>query len=271
MNRTSLFALPLVFRSVRDHDRILVMYTHERGKLSVLAKGMRKSTSKLAPFFSTMVPVSIEVLDRSLLPILVGAEHVSSVGYHHSWSDDIVNVAMLQAVGSILDALVVDDDPDDRLFVWLVSSLRLLFGYAEHTADYERRRTLLLYGLSSSLLVMLGYGLELRSCVRCRDAYAPDSQQRGQWSLLFSAGGLVCASCGSGDGYRVSPDSLTLFSALFGGDLALLWNLPDSDWSAVLPDVVRLCGAYFQYVCERALPSFGQYHDYVGGAWSVEL
>lgn len=65
-------------RNLGDSDRIINAFTYESGKISFIAKGIRKPTAKLQPHIEPLLEKRFSIIGNSKLPVLVGAKDLNS-------------------------------------------------------------------------------------------------------------------------------------------------------------------------------------------------
>jgi DNA repair protein RecO (recombination protein O) len=176
----------VVLRSMRygEADRILHLYTLDRGRLSAIAKGVRRARSRfggrLEPFFR----LHIELHEgRSELLTVTGAQTVEG---HARLRGD---AAALDAAARACDAvgrLFETSEPHQSVYHLLCRRLALLDG---DPAAQATRDCALAFRLK--LLLAAGLAPQLSACASCGE---------GEHLVGFSgeAGGVVCASCEAG-------------------------------------------------------------------------
>ncbi len=201
----SLKSEAIVLRSMRygEADRILHLYTPHLGRVSAIAKGVRKAKSRfggrLEPFFHLD---GLFHEGRSDMLTVTGATTVSAHAH-------------LRASGPALDAaaracdavsrLFATDDPHPGVFHLLANELSLLdAGASAHASN----------GLAFRLKLLLAAGIapQLSACASCGEA---------EHVVGFSgaAGGVVCPSCEAG-AFRLGEPAHTFMVAALGRPLA---------------------------------------------------
>jgi DNA repair protein RecO (recombination protein O) len=172
----------IVLRSIRygEADRILHLYTPAEGRVSAIAKGVRRARSRfgarLEPFFHIHAVLHE---GRSELLTVTGADTLDP---HASLRD---HAATLDAAARACDAvarLFETADPHPEVFRLLANELVLLSSDPAHAGPAN--------GLAFRLKLLLAAGIvpQLGSCASCGE---PD-HLRG---FSAAAGGVVCGSC----------------------------------------------------------------------------
>lgn len=171
-------AIILSRRDFREYDQMISMYTKERGKLELLARGVKKITSKNAPHCAGFSVVDIDMVKGKELDHLITAQEVESFG--RIWTDVKKNL-LAQYVVSLTEKLTHVGEKDERIYMLLVSWLTFVDG-ADTVGE------VLLDGCIVALLHCLGFTPVLDQCVVC----GRDSELNG---FYFAGGGVVCTLC----------------------------------------------------------------------------
>lgn len=166
----------LRIRNLGEADRIVTLYTKERGKLSTVARGARRIRNRL------LSPTQVFTHGRYLIFPGKGLHNLAQAEIVNSGQpirDDLEKLAYASYITELLDALTVEEDPIERVFPLLAATLALLevgrLGLA--TRAFELR-----------LMRELGYEPELYHCLSCREEL--------QTRVFFSEqGGVLCENC----------------------------------------------------------------------------
>ncbi|MGD9735308.1 MAG: DNA repair protein RecO [Solirubrobacterales bacterium] len=177
----------VVLRSIRygEADRILHLYSRQRGRLGAIAKGARKPKSRfggrLEPFFRLDLMLHE---GRGDLMTVTGVTTVD--GYPRLRSDGAALGAGARACDAVL-RLLDAAEPNPPAYNLLCRYLELL------DAPGNPRAASLEVALSFRLKLALaaGFAPELASCARCGEA-------EHLAGFSGAAGGVVCGSCEAG-------------------------------------------------------------------------
>jgi DNA repair protein RecO (recombination protein O) len=191
-----------------EADRVLHVYTQARGRVGVVAKGVRRTKSRfggrLEPF--SHVELSIH-RGRGELGTVTGASLVRS-------HDRIRSDGYRLGVGLVgLEAMLrlfTEEERNDRAFLALT---RFLDALDERQPQTGRRPALepLVLSFQLKLLWLSGFLPHLGSCVEC-------GAEQGLVAFLPAAGGAVCADCDIG-GIGLSADGLRGLAELLGAPI----------------------------------------------------
>lgn len=233
-------AIVLRRKDIGEADRILTLLTPERGKLRVVAKGIRKVRSRKAGH--------LELFTRASLLLAVGREldqvtQAQTVEAYRPLREDLLRGAYAHYSVELLDRFTADHQESRELYDLLAATLGRLCAVPDVAAAARY------YELQ--VLALAGFQPELRRCVIGGEAIVAEDQ-------FFSAaqGGVVCARCGQGARPGLTPVSLeTLkylryFQAQPYEKIARLKLAP-----GVLADMEHVLQRYIVYLLERQLKS----------------
>jgi DNA repair protein RecO (recombination protein O) len=166
-------------RQLGEADRIVTLFTSERGKLDAVAKGVRRMRSHLAGRLEFANECAFLMHRGRSLDVIVSAETLQS-----PWSQLVEpeRYAVAAVVAELIDAFC---EPD----LALPEIYELLTGAIAAIAASSAPRTLL-PRFSLRLLEMLGLAPPLSMCVRCGSALPS-----GVVWLDAEAGGVIDAPC----------------------------------------------------------------------------
>ena len=172
----------IVLRSIRygEADRILHLYTVDRGRVSAIAKGARRARSRFGARLEPFMRVNAQLHEgRSELLTVTG---VDTVAVHAGLRE---HAATLDAAARACDAvarLFETADPHPEVFHLLANELALLSADPRHAHAGN--------GLAFRIKLMLAAGIvpQLAACAVCGE---PD-HLRG---FSGAAGGVVCSAC----------------------------------------------------------------------------
>jgi DNA repair protein RecO (recombination protein O) len=197
----------IVLRSIRygEADRVLHLYTPDRGRVGAIAKGVRRARSRfggrLEPFFR----VALMLYEgRGELLTVTAAETVAAhagLREHHFSLDAAARAC--DAVGRLFDS----GDPNPAAYHLLANELALLD--ADPKAHGTRSNAL---AFRLKLLLAAGFAPQLSSCATC-----------GEVAHLVgfsgAAGGVVCSGC-EATAFPLGQDAHDFLVGALGSPLA---------------------------------------------------
>lgn len=197
-------------RDLGEADRILTIYTERYGKLRVVAKGVRKTTSRLAGHIEPFSRASLLIAQGRNLDIITQA---SMIDPFKALRSDETAIAYAGYFADLLDALTEDAEENPLIYRLIHEAL----GYLDQGADpFISAR---LYELR--LLRLIGVQPELYQCIVCGRTLDPVVNG-------FSAdGGVVCEECRSRDPavQSLSVNGLKFLRLLDRGDTDTAFRL----------------------------------------------
>lgn len=131
---------------LKDADLFLTVFTPDRGKLTLYARSGRKITSTRATKLDLFTYISFGYIEKNHHLTLTSVDLVDS--YRNS-KDSLVNISRLFQIGELIDRLLPEDDPNEKVFTVLETALDNLHRFS--SPEYLRRYKL-------RLLKDLGYG-----------------------------------------------------------------------------------------------------------------
>ncbi|PLX27468.1 DNA repair protein RecO [Candidatus Parcubacteria bacterium] len=118
-----MLAIVLSRRDFRESDQIISLYTLEKGKLDLLARGVKKITSKNSAHLEPFSVVDIDIAYGKELDHLT---KVQPVEYFKHIRTNLQKSLAAQIVVSVTDKFVHVEEVDERVFVALQSWLEFL-------------------------------------------------------------------------------------------------------------------------------------------------
>src|SRR5256714_5872335 len=170
----------VVLRRIKlaEADRIVTIMTQGSGKIRAVAKGVRKTTSRIGARLEPFTHVSLLLYrGRGSLDTVSQVEIIAA---HRPLRSDYGLITAGEAMLEAVDKVAEEHERNLRLFLLLLSGLRALEGRPADPAAVAE--SFLLKLLSTS-----GFHPSLTSCAVC-SAQAPELFASGQ-------GGAVCSGC----------------------------------------------------------------------------
>lgn len=228
-------------KDIGEADRILTLFTPQRGKVRAIAKGIRKPRSRKAGH--------LELFTRTSLLLAVGREldivtQAQTVEAYRPLREDLLRSAHASYAVELLDKFTPEGQENPELYNLLRSMLGWLSGL-----DAERVPLITRY-YELRLLALAGFQPELRRCVIGGETIVAEDQY---FSVL--QGGVVCARCGKGHPGLI-PISVNGLKYL-----RYLQSQPSGQVTAlrlgpgVLGEMEHVLQHYITYVLERQLKS----------------
>jgi DNA repair protein RecO (recombination protein O) len=225
-----------------EADRMVTLYTREKGKLRAIAKGARKIRSRKAGHLEPFTHITLQLAKTRDIPIVT---QVETIDPYLPLRETLVLTGYASYVMELLDRFTYEEEGGNlSLFRLLTETLARLCSTAETWAVvrfYEMR-----------LLEFLGFRPQLFECANCRAVIEPVDQY-----FSPSAGGIICPKCGNGlpGLWRVSVEALKYMRHFQRSTYneAARAKVP----AEIQKEVETLMQAYFTYLLERTLNTPG--------------
>ncbi len=225
-----------------EADRLLTLYTRQMGKVRVMAKGARKIASRKAGHIEPFTHVKLQLAKGREMFILTQADTVDA---YLPLRDDLILTSHASYVLELLDRFSYEDETENS------SIFRLLTETLSRLAS-KSDVWLVLRFYEMRLLDQLGFRPQLFECVNCgREIQAEDQ------FFSYSAGGVICPSCGHGlkHLHTISVDALKYLRHFQRSSYA------EASRARPTPEVQHetetLMQGYFTYLLERELNTPG--------------
>jgi len=225
-----------------EADRLLTLYTRQRGKMRVIAKGARKIASRKAGHIEPFTHVKLQLAAGREMFILTQADTIDA---YLPLRDDLILTSHTSYVIELLDRFTYEDETENATIFRLVTDT---LSRLASNADVW----LVLRFYEMRLLDQLGFRPQLFECVNCGRAIQPEDQ-----FFSFSAGGVICPRCGQGlkHLHPISVEALKYLRHFQRSSYAEASRAhPDAD---VQRETESLMQGYFAYLLERELNTPG--------------
>jgi DNA repair protein RecO (recombination protein O) len=201
----------VVLRSFRlgEADRVLHVYTADRGRVGAVAKGVRRTKSRFGGRLEPLSHVELMLHQGSgELQTVTGADLRSS---HHESREDSYRLAVGLIGAEAMLRLFPEQEANERAFTALT---RFLDRLDEIPSRAPARPALdpLVVSFQLKLLWLSGYMPHLDGCVEC-------GADDGLVGYAPAAGGAVCRECGGGT-IALSPEGRRAIRTLVATPLA---------------------------------------------------
>ena len=233
-----------------EADRIITVYTPHRGKLRVIAKGVRRPLSRLGPHLEYFTRCRVMLAKGRELDTVTGADTIDP---HLGLRADLDAFGHASHMAEVLNRLTQDRQENQAAYDLLASSLRLLADGVDPfavTRHYEL-----------ALLALLGYKPELYRCVVCGAGLTAVAN-----AFSSRLGGTLCSLCRTADaGSRLlSVNAQKYLRTLDRQGLAAAAKLPLD--AGLANELEGAMAAYLRHLAERDLASLRVWHALRDGA-----
>lgn len=199
----------------RESDTRVIVYSSEKGKLHLIARGTKKISSKLAGHLEPMNLVDLMVVRGKQLDYAGSAKALDCFG---NIKTDLEKVLQAGNILKTMDRVVEIGERDESVFSLLSEGLMRLDD--PEILDQE----LLPSYFSFKLISLLGYKPDLYLCAVCKDRLKP-----GNNFFNYERNGLVCVKCVIHRNLKTSDDCIKVLRLALEKDFDYLIKLKIND------------------------------------------
>jgi len=216
-----------------EADRIIVLFTRDRGKVRAVAKGVRKTSSRFGARLEPTSHIAVQLYEGRELDTITQAESLESF---RGLRDDLERITRSSSMLEAVDHMSQERERNTKLYTMLVGALRTL---AQH--DHP----LIVPAFFFKLLALEGLRPMVDACVICE-------RRDNLCAFDLEEGGVLCADHRRGT--ALTPEAIELLQAILGGRIAAALGQPLSPASV---DVEHLATRAMEHHLERRLRSIG--------------
>ena len=219
-----------------EADRIITLLTRRNGRIRAVARGVRKTSSRIGARLEPFNHVDVQFYEGRSLDNVTQVETIDPIG--GKLSDDYAKWTAGTAMLETAERLTSEErEPSVQQYALLVSGLRSM-------AAGEHEPTLILDAYLLRSLAVAGWSPSFDECARC-------GQPGPHRAFNVQAGGMVCGTCRPPGSAAPSPMAVALLGALLSGD----WEEADASADRERKEASGLVAAFLQWHIERGLRS----------------
>lgn len=220
-----------------EADRMIKLFTLEKGKITAVAKGVRKIRSRKAGHLEPFTWVKLFLAKGRNLDIITQAETIDA---YIGLRDDLQRLAFAAYIIEVIDRFTYEEDENEGIYKLLANTLNRI--------EIRDNLETVVHYYEVRMIDLLGFRPQLFECIDCGDTIIDQDQ-------FFSplAGGIACPKCGQlrPEAWEINSDVLRYFR-----------HLQRSKWlqveELVIPQKVEsglsdLIERYLTYLLERKL------------------
>lgn len=211
----------------KDSDRLYTVFSEDHGKVTAVAHGVRKITSRRSGGLDSLNFVSLGLSEDSK-----GFKSIDEVKTLNSFKHIKANLSIsLKAyyIGELLYKTTEEGFESEKLFELLVIFLKAL-------NTNPAAGDLLVSYFEANFLEIMGYGLSFKKCSVCGK---PVNETWGKYYFSLDTGNLTCDSCAS-YGFEVSLEALKTIVKMLGN------KIPATSGEAATREVSELLKSHIQ-------------------------
>ncbi|MBR6737264.1 MAG: DNA repair protein RecO [Clostridia bacterium] len=190
-------ALMIRASDYKDNDKILTLYSLEKGKISSGIKGVKKAGAKLKFASEPFCFAEYVLAEKSGRFTIIGASHLDSF---YNLRLDMLKYYCSAVVLETINALVPENEPDAQLFALVIETAKKL--------NYEKSELITLCRYLLNLIDMLGYKIGTLTCQGCGDFI------NGRVFFNPQTAEFSCLSCRENGFMEITPETYNALNAL---------------------------------------------------------
>lgn len=228
-------AIVLRTHKLGEADRIITFLTKHHGKVKAVAKGVRKTTSRIGSRLEPFSHVDVHFHVGKSLDIATQIE--SLFPYGTNFSQDYEKWLAGQILVETADKLTSEEkEPFEELYLLLLAAIRSLF-------KSEHEPNLIVDAYLIRAMGLAGYLPSFNECATCGEA--------AEMNFSVELGGLTCNGCKPAGFSRINTEELSHLRSLIDGN----WQLVEQSSAKVRKEISLLVSSYVQWHLEKGLKS----------------
>lgn len=218
-----------------ESDKVVVLFTLENGKMSVMAKGAKKVRSRHAAITQLFTHGKYRVYSSSSMGTLNSGEIIQS---RYPLRNDLIKTAYASYLSELIDQMMLPHEASAALFQQFNGALDLI--------EQEKDAQIVTNVFELKMLQVAGFDPIVSYCSQCSS-----KENLERWSAKL--GGLICKRCLSHDvqALPLSPKCIQVLQILKRVDLLRVGNINVSEQT--------------KSECKKAIRLF--FDEHVSGRW----
>jgi DNA repair protein RecO (recombination protein O) len=227
-------AVVLRTHKLGEADRIVTLLTRYHGQVRAVAKGVRRTASKIGSRLEPFMVADIQFYEGRNLDTVTQVESISAYG--SAISDDYGSFTVANVMAETAMRLTGDERATQQ-YLLLVGGLRSL-------ANKEHKPEQILDSYLLRALAVAGWAPNFADCTGCNLA-GPHQ------AFVIQTGGVVCESCMPPGAAIISKEVTVLLGSLLAGE----WEKVEASTDEVRARASAIVSAYSQWHIDRGLKS----------------
>jgi DNA repair protein RecO (recombination protein O) len=190
-------AIVLRQRKLGEADKIVTLFSSHQGKIDAVAKGVRRTKSRMAGHLEPLTLGSYLLAEGRELDIVTQAETIEAFPHLR---DDLDRISRGIYCAELVDRLTPERSEGNPVFRLLAETLRIL--------DHDPNLDLAVRRFEMHLLDLLGYRPAMETCAVCDQRLEPVTNY---WSP--AAGGVIGPEC-IDESLRLAPISVNALKVM---------------------------------------------------------
>lgn len=219
---------------IGEADKIVKIFTKDKGKISVSAKGARKQKSHLAAGTQIFSYCDFFIYKGRNYNIIQQLEIISTF---HGIREDIIKLTYASYFLELLDSVTEEEETNEELLFLVLKALSVL-----EKTDRNPKLITRIYELR--LMSLIGYMPEISQCINC-------GGQEEIYRFSSKLGGILCNSCIQKDIYSHKMSQATWYTIqyILSSDLVNLFKFTIDE--SILDELEKITKSYLSYHIEK--------------------
>lgn len=187
----------------KDSDKLITVFSAERGLIKVRVRGVKKNKAKLAFAVQPFAFVEFLLTERNGFYTVINA---TSIDQFFNITLDFDNYIFMMACLEVCEKTVKENDVNANLFLLLLNSLKIVC--------YDNVSAMIVFiKFMLEALKFLGFAFEVNNCACCSNDLLNKF-----YAFSFEFNGLICSKCAN----------VNDFLELSKGEFAILKNVTET-------------------------------------------
>ncbi|WP_296666275.1 DNA repair protein RecO [Demequina sp.] len=229
-------AIVLRTHKLGEADRIITMLTRHHGKVRAVAKGVRRTSSRLGSRVEPFMLIDVQLYEGRNLDVVSQVETREPYARHLAGDYGLFTAAtaMVETADKLVDH---EKEPAPQQY-------RLLHGALGSLSRRDHEPGMLLDSFLLRSLAIAGYAPSFDDCASC-------GRPGPHRAFAVGGGGAVCEDCRPSGSAAPAAETMRLLAALLEGD----WGVADASLPRHRREAAGLTAAYSQFHLERKIRS----------------
>lgn len=176
-------AINLKSYNLSESDKIIVMYSKDKGLIRGVAKGVKKPKSKLGARMDLLVANTLMLHKGKNLDTICQAEILNTF---NKTRQDIDKIFYSMYITEIVTNFGLENDPaSEEVYNLLYKALNTI-----STAENKVEILIAVIKFQLKMMIEAGFSIEFDTCLNCREAIEKETMY-----FVPNAGGVVCKNC----------------------------------------------------------------------------
>jgi len=221
-----------------EADRILTIFTEKQGKIKAIAKGIRKTLSRLAGHLEPFCLVNLQIAEGRNLDIVTEAETIKCF---IKLRGNLRATHQAYYLAEIIEKMTAEGEKHLAIFDLLEQVL-------EHL-DNGKNKLLLSY-FEINFLAESGFAPELYKCISCGRKLQPDENY-----FSFRQGGIVCARCfkANFDAKKITARAVKILRLFLKQRISVIQKIQTD--KKLVQEIEEIASTYIEHIAQKEFKS----------------